>query len=511
MSVNSGGKIKKLEELSAITAKLKKSKQRIVLCHGVFDLLHLGHIRYLNSAKKFGDILIVTVTADKFVKRGPGRPVFNHDLRAEALANLAMTDFVCVANYPTAIECIKHARPDFYVKGPNYASKERDITGKIFDEEKAVHDVGGEIAFTDDLTFSSSELINLYFDSHPEHTVKYLKKIAAKYTMDDIEEAMATASKLKVLVIGDTIIDQYHYCAPLGKSAKENIIANRFTGDEDFAGGTLATANHIAQVCKNVELLTVLGKKNSHEQFIRARLNKNIKNHFVFQPDCVTTAKRRYINPQDHRKLFEVVYIDDQGISGKEEQAVLTFLKKNLARYDLVVVSDFGHGMLTPAIIKVLCKSAKCLAINVQTNSANMGFNLVTKYSRADFVCIDQQELRLATGEKFGEFPALLRRVQKLLKCEQIISTRGSHGSISYSLKYGIQETPGFSYQTVDTVGAGDAFYAYVSPCFATGMKPDLLGFIGNAVGCLKTQIVGNREPVSSVDLKKFMTRLLKV
>ena len=504
-------KIKKLEDLRQLVPKLKKSKKKIVLCHGVFDLLHLGHIRYLNSAKKYGDILIVTATADKFVKRGPGRPIFKQDLRAETLANLAVVDYVAIIEHPTAVECIRAVRPDFYVKGPDYSNRGKDLTGKIFDEEKAVEQGGGKLVFTDDITFSSSQLINLYLDSYPEQVTKQLKKLSAKYSMEDISVALNKMSKLKILVIGDTIIDQYHYCEPLGKSAKEIIVANKFLSDENFAGGALATANHVAQVSDSVTLLTVLGERDSFEEFIRERLDSRIKPKIFSRPGCVTTVKKRYVNFESNRKLFEIVYLDDHLLSGKQEKNILSYLRKQLPKFDLVIVSDFGHGLMTDEIIKLLCSKSNCLALNVQTNSANMGFNLVTKFKRADFVCIDQQELRLATGKKYQEPAGLLKSIQKKMKCKQIIATRGLHGSMSYSPRYGIHVTPAFANKTIDTVGAGDAFYAYAAPCFAVGMEPDLLGFIGNAVGSLKVQIVGNREPVKSVDLMKFMARLLKV
>ena len=131
-------KIKTVDELAKITEGLNKKGKKVVHCHGVFDLVHLGHIRHLGLAKKEGDVLIVTITNDKNVKRGPGRPIFNEQLRAETLAHLSVTDYVCIINSPTAIECIKKIRPDIYAKGSDYKKKDEDMTGKIYEEEDAV-------------------------------------------------------------------------------------------------------------------------------------------------------------------------------------------------------------------------------------------------------------------------------------------------------------------------------------------------------------------------------------
>ncbi|MCK5160441.1 MAG: adenylyltransferase/cytidyltransferase family protein [Candidatus Aureabacteria bacterium] len=503
-------KIVKVEKLGGVCSKLKSKGKKIVHCHGVFDLLHLGHIRHFKLAKKHGDILIVTITKDKHVKRGPGRPVFNEHLRAEALASLSITDYVSIIDSPTAVGCIEVLKPDVYVKGSEYKKKEGDITGKIFEEEDAVKSVGGRLVFTNDITFSSSKLLNDYLDVYPPRTVKYLKAIGKKYSADFITEKLHSLKNLKVLVIGDAIIDQYHYCTPMGKSSKEHLVANKYVSEEMFAGGTLATANNVASLCKQVDLLTVLGKKDSFKDFIESRLNPNIKPIFFYRPDVETIIKRRFVSKNLNRKLFEICYIKDDNISGRLETKIVKQLEKTIENYDLVIVSDFGHGLLTKRIISLICAKAKYLALNVQTNSANIGFNLVTKYPRVNCVCVDEMELRFATRDKFSDLRTLARQVYEELGCQQVIATRGPHGSLSYSESHGYHETPAFAYRVVDAIGAGDAFFAFIAPCFSAGLPQDLVSFVGNAVGSLAVQIICNREPVKFVDLAKYTTRLLK-
>ncbi|UCD55348.1 MAG: adenylyltransferase/cytidyltransferase family protein [Candidatus Omnitrophota bacterium] len=503
-------KIKTLNALTKIISDFKKKGKRVVQCHGVFDLVHLGHIRHFNLAKKEGDVLVVTITKNKYVKRGPGRPIFNEHLRAETLASLAITDYVCIIDAPTATESIKALKPDIYAKGIDYKRKEKDITGKIYEEEEAVKTVGGRLVFTDDITFSSSKLISDYLDVYPPRTIKYLKAIAKRYPIDFITDKLHSLKSLKALVIGDAIVDQYHYCVPMGKSSKEHLIANRYLSEESFAGGSLATANNIANLCGKADLLTVLGKEASFQDFIKSKLSPNIKPLFFYRPEENTIVKRRFVAKDTNRKLFEICYMKGEDISGQEEAKILNQLKKTIKNYDLVVVSDFGHGLLTKPIIKLICQKAKYLALNVQTNSANIGFNLVTKYPRANCVCIDQMELRFAAHDRSNNLRTQAKKIYKELKCQHIITTCGAYGSLCYSKSGGFHETPAFSYRVVDAIGAGDAFFAFVAPCFAKGMPQDLVSFIGNAVGSLAVQIVCNREPIEFVDLIKFITRLLK-
>ena len=503
-------KIKTLNSLAKIISDFKKKGKKIVQCHGVFDLIHLGHIRHFNLAKKEGDVLVVTITRDKYVKRGPGRPIFNEHLRAETLASLAITDYVCIIDSPTATESIGALKPDIYAKGVDYKEKEKDITGKIYEEEDAIKTIGGRLVFTDGITFSSSKLISDHLDVYPPRTLKYLKAISKRYPIDLITDKLHSLKTLKALVIGDSIIDQYHYCLPMGKSSKEHLVANRYIKEESFAGGTLATANNVANLCGKVDLLTALGREESFKDFIKSKLNPNINPLFFYRPEENTIIKRRFVAEGTNRKLFEICYMKGDDIQKQEEAKILHRLKQTIKDYDLVIISDFGHGLLTKPIIKLICQKAKYLALNVQTNSANIGFNLVTKYPRANCVCIDEMELRFATHDRFNDLRTHAKKIYEKLKCEHIITTRGSHGSLCYSKSGGFHETPAFSYRVIDAIGAGDAFFAFVAPCFAKDLPQDLVSFIGNAIGSLAVQIVCNREPVKFADLIKFITRLLK-
>lgn len=503
-------KIKTVDELVGIIDNLKKENKKVVHCHGVFDLVHPGHIRHLAAAKKEGDVLVVTLTADRFVRRGPGRPLFNENLRAETLAAIASVDYVMIDHNPTAINTIKSIKPDVYVKGQEYEKKDKDITGKIYDEEEAVQSVGGRLAFTYDITFSSTKLINEHLDVYPPETREYLKMIANKYPIDVISNKLKSVKKLKTLVIGDAIIDQYHYTESMGKSLKEHLVVSKYLSEETFPGGVFATGNNTAGICGEVDLVTVLGKKDTFEEFITGRLQSNIKPKFFYRDDVPTTIKRRFVNTVTGRKLFEVCYMDDNPIPEKLEKEIVGYLEEKIADYDLVIISDFGHGLFNNQLIDMISRKAKYSALNVQTNSANTGFNLVTKWPHANYISIDEPETRLAAHDKHGEIKDIMQRMMETLKCDNLMVTRGHQGSINLDRQDGFHETPAFASKIVDVVGAGDALFAFTAPCMAMGISQDLISFIGNAVGALAVQIVCNREPVDVVDLIKYMTRLLK-
>lgn len=495
-------KIKTITEL----AGLERGNRKFVLCHGIWDLLHPGHIRHLEVAKQEGDILVVTVTPDKYVNKGPGRPVFNQNLRAESVASLQCVDYVAINEWPTAIETIKKLKPDIYAKGSDYAKRDDDLTGQIYNEEEAVKSVGGRIHFTNEINFSSTGLINQFLSPYPKEVQEFLNKFKEKYKAEDIIAQLKALKGVKVLIVGEAIIDEYCYCQGLGKIPKDNIIGAKYLDKERFAGGTLAAANHIAGFCDDVELVTFLGKNDNYGEFIINHLRPNIKIKF-FYCDAPTIVKCRFIEPPFLSKMFELAYIQDELPESLHEE-VNNYLARNVKNYDVVLSLDYGHGLIDAQAVEILAKKSKFLAANTQTNSANIGFNLITKYPRADYICLDEPELRLACRDKFGDIRSLVTKISRKLNCSKISITRGHHGSLNYSGDF--FETPAFSTVVVDRMGAGDAYFSITTPCVAENYPMDMVGFIGNAVGALDVQIIGNREPIDPVSLFKFVTTLLK-
>jgi len=501
-------KIKSLDELADIIQALKREGNTVVQCHGVFDLLHPGHILHLEAAKREGDILVVTVTRDEHVDKGPGRPVFNQRIRTESIAALQCVDYVAVNEWPTAVETIKKLKPDVYVKGSEYA--EADITGRVYAEAEAVRSIGGQIHFTNEPAFSSSQLLNAHFHIYPEAAESFLKDFRRRYSADDIIQRLEALKGLKVLVIGDAIIDEYHYCKAMERAPKTLIVSTKYLSEERFAGGALAAANHVAGFCEDVHLVTCLGNEGTHEEFILNHLKKNVTTKFFYQDNSPTVVKRRFLEPVSLQKMFEICFYNDADLPENTERKICDYLRAIIQEYDIVLVADFGHGFIGQGIAELLSEEARFLAVNTQTNSLNMGFNLITKYPSADYVCIDEAEIRFATHNKLGNLRDIVVRIAKNLGCRRMAVTRGHEGSLTYASGNSFFNVPVFSKEVVDTIGAGDAYLAITSPCVAAGNPMDVVGFIGNAVGALAVRIICNKSSVEPVALFKFIATLLK-
>lgn len=509
MEANINSKIILFDDLVKKVKNLKKHGKTIVHSHGIFDLVHPGIIKHLNDAKSQGDILIITVIRDSDVRRGPGRPIFPEEFRAENVASLEQVDYVSIVEDTVPFDCVKRIMPNIFAKGQAYKERDRRIHKKIYEEEKEFFFGKSKIYETKGFSFSSSNLINNFIDIYTDETKGFLKKFSVKHSFGEIAARIDSLKDMRVLLIGDGIIDEYHYCSSMGRSSKNPIIVNKYITHEIFAGAAFIIANHVAGLCKEVRLVSMLGKEDSREEFIRSNLKTNVKPKFFYRYDSPTVVKRRYINQYLNQKLFEINYLNENYIDGECETDVIEYLTSELPKYDLVLVSDFGHGFITDKIIKAIESNSKIFAVNTQTNAANTGYNMITKYRCPNFVCLDETEARLATQDKFSDIEVVAREVSNAVESDYLIITLGKSGSIGIDGNGDINLTPIFSTKVIDTIGAGDAFFAFTAPCFAQGMPLDLVSFVGNAVGALAVQIVGNKKPVEKFELLEFIHAIL--
>lgn len=502
-------KIVSLEQLAQRSAELKAQGKSVALCHGTFDLLHIGHIRHLQSAARQADALLVSVTADEYVNKGPGRPVFNQFLRAENIAALACVDTVAINHAVTAVNVLDTVQPDLYVKGSDYKSTSDDLTGNIQHEKDAVECHGGKVFFTDELTSSSTRLLNEYFEVFSPEISAYLDEFKDKIGPNAIIDQLKGLTNLNVLVVGEAIVDEYHYTSPLGQTGKGNVFAVKYNDYERFAGGAIAVANHVAEFAGNVTLLSGLGAKNSHEDYIRSNLNPNIDPVFFFSQDRPTIVKRRYVDA-DIAKLFEVYFYNDAPLPEDTNRKIVAWLNKHLTDYDVVIVPDFGNGFISNEMVTALSAAAKYLAVNAQVNSGNRGYHLITRYPNANFLSMNEPELRLAVHDRSGAIEELASQLANRLGSRHIAITRGTKGALLLDEHKTQYKIPALSSKVVDRIGAGDAFLSLAGMCLGAGLAPEVALFAGSVAAALDVQIVCNREPVRAVALFKYITTLLK-
>jgi rfaE bifunctional protein nucleotidyltransferase chain/domain len=492
---------------------LRARGKRLVQSHGIFDLIHPGHILHLEEARELGDALVVTLTADKFVNRGPGRPYFNQQLRAKSLSALACVDYIVTVPFTGAVEAIGCVRPDIYCRGKEYADPEYDTEGTIPAELRAVKKFGGQMRFIGSVQYSSTKLLNQYFDHLSTPVKAFCESLASKYTRKQFFAAVQSFASLNVLVVGDTIFDRYSYLKVQGLTSKNKIISGRFLGEETQCGGALAVFRHVKQFTNRVKYLSLVGTEAWTQGAIRAHIAPT-QDLTVREPGFTTIIKQRFVEPlvesAEMSKLFSVNYLD----SATPPEKILARLEKillaEIRKADVVLLADFGHGLMQPRLRELVQDRAPLLVLNCQTNSNNHGFNVISRqYQRADAFTLDEQEMMLSAGRRQLDFAQELAALKKRFRSSYAWLTRGSVETIGLHHREPACLCPPLERDVVDTIGAGDAFFSVAALAAAKQLPGDLATFLGQLAGAQAVKVVGNATPISKPTLLKSGMSLL--
>lgn len=283
--------VSKKEFKTEVRPQLKSEGKTIALCHGVFDLVHPGHIIHLEQAKEMADVLVVSITSAQYVRKGPGRPYFDNEMRMKFLAALECVDYVMLSEGYTVDDIIESVEPDLYIKGEEYAKAEDDITGKIGEEQALVEKHGGKIQYTTGQTYSSTKLINTAMSGLPEEVRLYIEDFKTRYSMKDVRSFAESAKNLKVLVVGDIIIDKYTYCNVQGLMSKDMGYSARIHHSEEYFGGSIAIARHLSSFTSNVTLLSIMGNEEEIRLRLFEELADSIKLNLLYSTQFPTIIK----------------------------------------------------------------------------------------------------------------------------------------------------------------------------------------------------------------------------
>lgn len=303
-----------------------------------------------------------------------------------------------------------------------------------------------------------------------------MRKLGAR---DKILEAFDKADEKRVLFVGEIILDIYRYVQGLGRPSKELMLATVETGTEAFEGGILASMKH--------------GEWK----------NANCLSH----PRSTGISKTRFVDSDFNRKLFDVYSAREIEMDAEQRETFRNKLQDAVGQSDVVIVNDFGHGLLG-GIERGLLGESGFLAVNCQTNAGNCGFNLVTKYKRADYVCIDEPEARLASGMQADALPRVVGELSKNISCGRFLITHGRYGSHWFHAPHN-NLAPALAQGGVDTMGAGDAVMAVTAPLIASGLELPFAALVGNIVGAIKVSILGHRRHVGRQEIIQTIEAVL--
>jgi cytidyltransferase-like protein len=494
---------KKIEITKEEIHKLKKlrlKKKKIVLCHGAFDLIHPGHLKHFEESKRFGDILVVTITSDKYIKKGLHNPFYDQNTRLNYIKQLKIVDEAFIVNEATAVSPIETIKPNFYCKGVEYQNKFNDV--RLAEEISALKKCGGKVKYLGKNVKSSSDILSRNFfkigDQELKNAIKTLKKI-------NIEKEFEKLKKIKVLIVGEVILDEYTQVRTQGISPKSSTVSCIKLNSVIMPGGALATHKYVSSITKNSCLISIVNR-DLHKKFKdKFKFDKNIISSNNF-PKIIKTRLTEDIGNNVIKKIFTINDYEESLLSPKDEIQLIKKINYYAKKCDLIIVQDFGHGLFSENITNLLHKYKNKLSINIQANSLNYGFNIIgKKFKKAKMFSLDERELQLYSGSRELNYKKELKKLINSLKAKFGYLTLGNKFSMFVNQKGKSIKVPKLNNKAVDTMGAGDIFHATASLLSCTSKNDFLNLFLSQIAGAHAVSIIGNSDyPKINNILKSF-------
>ena len=490
---------KKIVDLDKLVSHLPWGKRvkKVILCHGVFDLVHPGHVRHLVYAKSKADVLVVSITSDGHINKGQYRPHIPQQIRALNLAAFEMVDFVLIDDNPTPIEIIEKLKPDFLAKGFEYGELSN---GKTVLEQDTLLKYGGKIIFTPgDVVYSSSSIINSEKETFGRQNLGLILE-AEKMDIGAIIESVETKNMPKVLVVGDSIVDTIADCTSIGGQVKTPTLSIKLDNTSNYVGGAGIVAAHLRGTGANVDFLSVIGDDEGGE-FLTSELSKfGVNCHLIVDETRPTTVKKVYVS-NSHR-LLKVDTVDNRPVSNEIFDRILDAITK--IDYDIIVLSDFRHGIFTKEKTPILVKSIPIDKFKAADSQVASRWGNILEFKNFDLITPNEREGRFSLGDQESTVVNLTLELCRKSTAKNIILKLGSRGSMSASQNSthskGIFSLPALTNLATDPVGAGDALIAYSAvTLFLTGsiQSAHLIGATAASLAC---EVEGNRPiAISSV------------
>ncbi len=490
-------KIVSISALLKKLAKLRKNK-KVALCHGTFDIVHPGHIRHLTYAKLKSDILIASVTADKFVTKKKEGPYVPDSLRSLNLASLEIVDFVIVDNNQEPLSILSKIKPDYFVKGFEYSKN--NIHPKTKEEIKILQRFKGKMLFSPgDVVYSSTKIQNI---TKPNISIDKLLSLmrSEKVTFDQLRKTVKKFNKVKIHLIGDIILDKYNYCSILGQTTKTPTFSIRKNLEKIFIGGAGVVAKHIKNLGSNVVITSIIGKDNNGK-FIEKDLRKNkIKFNLIVDETRNTTLKERFWG--DDYKLLQVDLVDNHPITESVENKFVKHIRS--INSDGVIFSDFRHGIFNPLSIKKFTKNIHNKIIKVADSQVSNRWGNILDFKNFDLILPNEKEARFSLADQDSGVRQLGTKLYLESKAKYLIMKLGEKGIISFRNEathprdfFPIES---FVKDLEDGLGAGDALLAASSLALIVSKNIVVASILGNCAAALACEKKGN-DPISQKDL----------
>jgi len=493
-------KIKTVEELKkALGARPRKKK--VIMCHGVFDVVHPGHLRHLLYAKTKAEILVTSITADRHISKGQHRPHVPQELRALNLAAFETVDYVVIDKNPTPIENIKALQPDFFAKGYEYTAG--GPPPKTQEEVDVLKSYGGEMIFTPgDIVYSSTRLIDLAPPSiKNEKLITFMDSEGLSF--DALRAALDQLGRYKVHVLGDTIVDSYTQCAMIGGQTKTPTMSVLYERRDDYIGGAAVVAEHLRAAGAQVVFSTVLGDDAFRDFVLEGLKKRGVECRAVIDKTRPTTSKNAIV--AGGYRLLKIDTLDNRSISDDIVGQLAKAVRE--AKSDAVVFSDFRHGIFNRRTIPGLTEAIPNGLFKVADSQVASRWGNITEFKGFDLITPNEREARFALADQDSGIRPLASALYDAAQCKTLILKLGDRGvltcrSADHQSLDSFIVIDSFVDRVVDAVGAGDALLAYATLAKLATKSDAVATILGSLAAACECEVDGN-IPVTPQDVRR--------
>lgn len=499
-------KIVSIEELTAIRERLRGESKVVVQCHGCFDIVHPGHIRYLRFAREQGDCLMVSVSGDDFVGKGHDRPYISENLRAENVAALEFVDWVCIDRNSWAGPALEALRPDIYVKGKEY---ERSADPRFAQEKELVESYGGAVIFSSgEVVYSSTAIIDRFRDRFAlDHD--RIRSFCQRHglTRPGLEELVGRFSGLAVLVVGDAILDRYVHCDVTSVAAESPVLDAHEIGEQWFVGAAGLIAGQCAALGAQATMLTAVAAERAGADFASRLGGAGVRFEAVEEKLRPVYVKTRYLS--DGNKIFKVNRGPYAPLSTVGSKALRERLASLAELHRGVIATDFGYGLFSSELVdevSALPERGTPYFLDVSQASAAS----LLRFRRPACATPTEAEIRMALADHESGLSNLASRFYRATGAERLVITMGKRGAVVFQPpppeggRLDSDFLPSFVTYPVDTVGAGDVFLAATALAHLAGGGTAECLFLAMSLAALHVERLGN-EAVDLAELLHYL------
>ena len=270
-------------------------------------------------------------------------------------------------------------------------------------------------------------------------------------------------------------------------------------------------AKNLAQFSKKISVISILGEKKEFLREINSNLNNNIKTKFLFKKNSPTIVKKRYVDSISQSKVIGIYNINDEILDKKNESEFNKLLKKEIKKHDLIIVSDYGHGLISKRSANLICSQSKFLALNAQVNASNIGYHTIRNYNKFNTLIINEKEIRHEMRDKVSKLEILMSNLSKEKKITNIIVTVGNKGSILYNRnKKKFYYADAYAHKIVDKIGAGDTMLSVIGPCLKSKIDSNITLLISSLAAAQSVESIGNKNTINKIKILKTLENILK-